>query len=207
MSQYPWQAETLDRRFLELVSAGLSAAYTTMDEAAVRRHIRAALDAGAGRDEIVFVIKCATVVSVHSMSVAAPLLMAELDAHGTDIGPDALPDTPACDAVQAAGQWNTAWDPFLRLDPEWTERFMAVGAGIYSTDVFSAKEMELLSIALDASVTHLYAPGVRRHIQAALAVGATPAEILTILELCVSHGVQSANLAIPILDQELSRTP
>jgi hypothetical protein len=31
-----------------------------------RRHIRAALDAGATRDEILFVLKCASVMSIHS---------------------------------------------------------------------------------------------------------------------------------------------
>jgi hypothetical protein len=36
-------------------------------------------------------------------------------------------------------------------------------------DTFAAKEVELLSIAFDASFTHMYAPGTRRHIQGALA--------------------------------------
>ena len=35
------------------------------------------------------------------------------------------------------------------------------------------KFVELLSIALDASVTHMYAPGTRRHIKSALTLGAT----------------------------------
>lgn len=198
----PWRSLILEQRFLELVCVGLNASCTTLDGEAVRRHIRAALDAPATRDEVVFVIKCASVVSVHAMSVAAPILESEIGDTGTA---DAIP-TPSCDALRAAGQWNDAWDPFLRLDPGWTDEFMATGAAIYATDLFSPKEIELLSIALDASVTHLYAPGIRRHIRGALAAGATPAEIVTVLELCVSQGVQSVNLAIPILDEELSRS-
>ncbi len=205
MSVHPWRVGILEVRFLELVCVALNAACTILDGAAVRRHIRAALDAGATRDEVVFVIKCATVVSVHSLSVAAPILRAEIGAEQIEIGPQVAPLTPSCDALRNAGQWNDAWNPFLRLDPVWTEKFMTSGAAIYATNLFSPKEIELLSIAVDASVSHLYAPGIRRHIAGALAAGATPTEILAVLELCVSQGVQSINLAIPILDDELSR--
>ena len=59
----------------------------------------------------------------------------------------------------------------------------------------SPKLVELLSIALDASYTHMYAPGTRRHIQAALKVGATMEEIMEVLKLCVVQGVQACNMA------------
>src|SRR5689334_8981395 len=80
--------------------------------------------------------------------------------------------TPACDKMQAIGQWNAAWDPFYALDPVWTEAFMATGIGIYASGIMPPKEVELLSIAFDASYTHMYAPGTHRHIQAALKAGA-----------------------------------
>lgn len=192
----------LDQRFLELVCVALSAACTSLDGVAVRRHIRAALATGATRDELLFVIKCSSLVSVHALSVAAPILVHETGAAGES---DRTLVTPSCDAMRAAGQWNDAWDVFLDLDPRWTERLMAAGLAVYTSDLFSAKEIELLCIALDASVTHLYAPGIRRHVAAALAAGATSAEILTVLELCVSQGVESINLAIPIVHEELSR--
>lgn len=204
MSTDPWRAGVLGDRFLELVGVALNASCTTLDAAAVRRHIRAALTAGATRDEVLFVIKCATVVSVHSLSVAAPILAAEMaDARVPE--PETAPPTPSCDAIRTAGQWNDAWDPFLQLDPGWTEQFMSVGVNIYTANVLSPMEIELLSIALDASVTHLYTPGIRRHIHQALAVGATPEQILTVLHLCVNQGVQSVNLAVPILEEELAR--
>lgn len=60
----------------------------------------------------------------------------------------------------------------------------------------SAKDVELLSIAFDASYTHMYAPGTRRHIKNALKAGATLEEIMGVLKLCV---VQACNLAVPIL--------
>lgn len=201
MSVQPWRDGVLSARFAELVCVALNAACTALDGDAVRRHVRAALAAGATREELVFVVKCATVVSVHALSVAAPILLDESDA----AAPAASTPTPACDAIRAAGQWNSAWDAFLRLDPEWTDQFMATGLGIYTTDCFSPKEIELLSIALDASVTHLYAPGIRRHIRGALDAGASVTEIVAVLQLCVSQGVQACNLALPIVADELSR--
>lgn len=204
MSMDPWRSGVLDHRLLELVCVALNASCTTLDAAAVRRHIRAALIAGATREEVLFVIKCATVVSVHSLSVAAPILAGALSADDRTAESVTAPPTPSCDAMRAAGQWNAAWDPFLQLDPGWTEQFMSVSVSLYAADVLSPLEIELLSIALDASVTHLYTPGISRHIRHALAAGATPAQILTVLHLCVGQGGQSINLAVPILDEEFA---
>ncbi len=103
------------------------------------------------------------------------------------------------------GQWNTAWDPFYELDPVWTDEFMATGLGIYAGGMLPAKDVELLSIAFDASFTHMYAPGTRRHIKAALKLGATMEEIMEVLKLCVAQGVQACNLSVPILAEELGR--
>ena len=52
----------------------------------------------------------------------------------------------------------------------------------YIGNVLSPKLTELLSIAFDASVTHMYAPGTRRHIKAALKQGATIEEIMEVLQ-------------------------
>ncbi|MGH7933759.1 MAG: hypothetical protein ACREQN_11425 [Candidatus Binataceae bacterium] len=45
-------------------------------------------------------------------------------------------------------------------------------------------QAQLLSIAFDASYTHMYAPGTQRHIKAALKVGASMEEIMEVLKLC-----------------------
>jgi alkylhydroperoxidase/carboxymuconolactone decarboxylase family protein YurZ len=51
----------------------------------------------------------------------------------------------------------------------------------------------------------MYAPGTRRHIQAALKLGVTPEEIMEVLKICVAQGVQASNLGVPILAEELER--
>jgi alkylhydroperoxidase/carboxymuconolactone decarboxylase family protein YurZ len=71
--------------------------------------------------------------------------------------------------------------------------------------VFTPKFIELLSIAIDASITHMYAPGTRRHIKGALKAGASMEEIMEVLKLCVSFGAATCHLAVPILTEELER--
>lgn len=66
-----------------------------------------------------------------------------------------------------------------------------------------AKYKELIPIAIDAATTHLYGPGVRRHIQNALKAGATREEILETIQLTTVMGIHSCNLAIPILMKEI----
>ena len=61
-----------------------------------------------------------------------------------------------------------------------------------------------LGIAFDMSFTHMYALGTRRYVRSALQAGATPAEVMAVLKLCVAHGVQARNPAIPLLAQELA---
>lgn len=206
MTTNPWNAGALPRKFIELVSLGLNAACTNLNPDGTRRHIRAALDAGATREEILFVLKGGALMSIHSCSLGAPILLEEAKEAGVKPTPKGAAPTPACDGMKALGQWNTAWDPFFELDPLWTDEFMATAVGIYGSGVMPAKELELMSVAFDASYTHMYAPGTRRHIKAALNAGATTEEIMEVMKLCVVQGVQACNLGVPILAEELERS-
>jgi alkylhydroperoxidase/carboxymuconolactone decarboxylase family protein YurZ len=200
-----WTNGILPIRTVELVCIAINAACTNLQADGIRRHIRAALSAGATRDEILEVVKMASLLSIHSCSLGAPILLEETKA--ANVQPTRSPTgvaAPVCDRVRATGQWNEAWTPFYDLDPSWTEQFMAVGIPVYAGGVLSPKLAELLSIAFDVSYTHMYAPGTRRHIKAALAHGATMEEVMEVLKLCVIQGVQAANLAVPILAEELA---
>ena len=205
MTNSPWVSGVLTRKFVELVGVALNVACTNLNADGTRRHIRAALAEGASRDEILTILKMAAVMSIHSCSLGAPILLEEAKTAGVAPAAKTGGATPACDRMRAMGQWNVAWDSFFDLDPQWTEAFIATGVGIYAGGTFTPKETELLSIAFDASFTHMYAPGTRRHIKGALAAGATVEEIMDVLKLCVAQGVQACNLGVPILAEELER--
>jgi alkylhydroperoxidase/carboxymuconolactone decarboxylase family protein YurZ len=203
VSTNPWTNGILPIKLIELICVALNAACTNLQPNGLRRHIRAALEAGATREEFVTVFKMAFGLAIHSCSLGAPILLEEAKAAGVTPAPKGAVATPACDTMKAIGQWNTAWDPFFELDPRWTDQFFAFGATLYQGGVFTPKEVEFFSIALDASYTHMYAPGTRRHIKAALHLGATMEEIMEVLKLCVVQGVEACNLGVPILAEEL----
>jgi alkylhydroperoxidase/carboxymuconolactone decarboxylase family protein YurZ len=202
MSANPWTSGILPRKTVELVALAWCSACTNLNAEGTRRHIRGALDAGATRDEILWVLKAAAALAIHTCSLGAPILLEEAQAAGVKAAAKTAV-TPACDQMRAIGQWNQAWDPFYQLDPKWTDEFFALAIGMYTKAPLPAKEIELLSIAFDASITHMYALGTRRHIKAALAHGATMEEVMEVLKVCVALGVQACNQSMPILAEEL----
>jgi len=112
--------------------------------------------------------------------------------------------TPICDRLRAIGEWNPNWEPFYELDPGWTEKFMAMGLAPMLAGALDAKTIEFIAIAVDASCTHLYAPGVRRHIRKALELGATKEEITAVLQLTSVLGIHTMSLSAPMLLEELA---
>ena len=204
MSNDAWTSGVLPRKDVELISLAVNAACTNLSAEGTRRHVRGALDAGATRDEILMVIKIASLLSIHTCSLGAPILLEEAKAAGVTPAPTKAA-TPVCDRMKAAGQWNSAWDAFLEIAPGWTEAIIAASLPVYTSGVLTPKLAELLSIAVDASITHMYAPGTRRHIQTALKLGTTVEEIMEVLKICVAQGLQASNLGVPILAEELRR--
>ena len=111
--------------------------------------------------------------------------------------------TPYCDRLRQIGEWNPNWEPFYELDPVWTEKFMSMALAPMISGVLDAKTIEFLAIAVDASCTHMYGPGVRRHIRKALELGATKEEITAVLQCVSVLGIHTMSLGAPILLEEL----
>jgi alkylhydroperoxidase/carboxymuconolactone decarboxylase family protein YurZ len=106
--------------------------------------------------------------------------------------------------MRSSGNWNPDWEPFATLDAAWTEKFMSMGIAPMVSGVLDAKTIEFLAIAVDASCTHRYAPGVRRHIRKALELGATREEITAVLQCVSVLGIHTMSLGAPILLEELA---
>jgi alkylhydroperoxidase/carboxymuconolactone decarboxylase family protein YurZ len=58
---------------------------------------------------------------------------------------------------------------------------------------------EFIYIAFDTSATHLYRVGLKLHIENALGYGATPQEILEVMEIASVIGMQTVTTGAPIL--------
>lgn len=111
--------------------------------------------------------------------------------------------TPISDAARAGGTWNHAWDQAAAFDPEWVEKFLDMGIHPIRKGIIDPKTYEFLAIAVDASCTHMYSPGVKRHIARALDLGATPEEIMAVLQLVAVLGIHSVALGTPHLVDEM----
>ncbi|MDM0085037.1 carboxymuconolactone decarboxylase family protein [Variovorax sp. J31P179] len=112
--------------------------------------------------------------------------------------------TPVCDRLRSTGNWNPNWEPFAELDPAWTEKFMSMAMAPMLSGVLDPKTVEFLAIAVDASCTHMYGPGVRRHVRKALELGATKEEITAVLQCVSVLGIHSMSIGAPILLDELA---
>jgi len=113
--------------------------------------------------------------------------------------------TPQCEEHIAKGDWNPLWDQLRELDPQFMEAYLAFRSIPHKNGPLPQKYKELVMIAINAATTHLYGPGVRRHMQNALKQGATREEILEVIQLTTVMGIHSCNLAIPILMEETSK--
>lgn len=96
--------------------------------------------------------------------------------------------------------WNPTWESILRLDPTYSA-YLRLRLVPLTKQHLSPKIQELLLLAIDASVAHLFQPGMRAHTAAALAAGATPGEVMEVLELASVLGVHAINVGVPLLTE------
>jgi alkylhydroperoxidase/carboxymuconolactone decarboxylase family protein YurZ len=101
--------------------------------------------------------------------------------------------------VEQRGTWSPLWESILRLDPEFLLSYLDFSMVPWKKNHLDAKTKELMYIAVDAAATHLYQPGIRQHIKAALDVGATPQEIMEVIELTSTLGIHAMNIGVPLL--------
>lgn len=113
------------------------------------------------------------------------------------------PEGPLTRAQRTSGDWNPIWDLMGKWNPEFLEAYLQLRSVPFRQGLLEPKVKELILIAINAATTHLYGPGVRRHIRNALAHGATREEIVEAIQLTTLLGIHSSNLALPILAEEL----
>ena len=115
------------------------------------------------------------------------------------------PEFPHTEDHLARNDWNPLWDQMRALDPQFLEAYLAFRSVPHATGPLPPKVRELIMIAINAATTHLYGPGVRRHIQQAFSHGATREEILQTIQLTTVLGIHACNLAVPILLEEAAK--
>ncbi len=108
--------------------------------------------------------------------------------------------------IKERGYWrDELWEPILKIDPDFFEAYLNFSAAPWKRGVLPPKIKELIYIAIDASTTHLYEPGIGQHIRNALKYGATKEEIMEVFELTSVLGIHTITTGVPILMEELEK--
>jgi len=187
------QAPALSPRMKALVQVALHATVTSLDREETQRRIRHALAVGATAQDVLDVLLTIVGVANHALYFAVPVLMRELEAAGhADAGlPPMTPDAQKAKEafVQARGFWNEQRDLIVRLMPEYFSALSRLSAEPWKNGSLTDKERELVCIAIDCTVTHMYEPGLAMHIRHALRKGARRDEILEVFHLAALTGL------------------
>jgi alkylhydroperoxidase/carboxymuconolactone decarboxylase family protein YurZ len=105
--------------------------------------------------------------------------------------------------TQLHGTWDDAWEDILGLDPEFLASYLQFSAVPWRKNHLDDRVKEFIYLAIDANATHMYLPGVRQHIQAALTLGATKQELMEVLELSATLSIHVFSTGLPILMEVL----
>ena len=201
----PWRKSHLSARFKELCCISVNAAATHLHVPGILPHIKAALDFGATPAEIMEVLELAATLGIHTMNIGVPLLVEVLEERGRT-GPGRLStyqESLKAEFTRVRGYWHEFWNDMLELDPEMFEAYLEFSSVPWRTGPLSPAEKELIYISYDIAATHLYVPGTKLHIRNALDHGATPEQVLEVMEIASMIGIHAVTTAVPILAAEL----
>jgi alkylhydroperoxidase/carboxymuconolactone decarboxylase family protein YurZ len=99
------------------------------------------------------------------------------------------------------GYWADDWQMILELAPEVMEAYTDLSAYPGEHGTLDAKTREFMYITTTAVVTHIHPLGIHNHGRQALAAGATPQELVTLLALVAGIGVRGYLMTTEVLEQ------
>ena len=97
------------------------------------------------------------------------------------------------------GDISRHWKDLRTTCPEFFTAYAKLEAVPFRRGSLAGKTRELVMLAINAAVTHLNRDEVRHHMRGALHHGATPAEILEVLQLVSVLGIHAISIGFPAL--------
>ena len=101
------------------------------------------------------------------------------------------------------GVWQPAHGSVVKLDPDYFEAYLQLRAVPINRHALEPKVQELILLAVAASCTHLWQPGIHAHTATALRNGASRDEVLEVLELSSVLGIHAMSVGVPLLKDVL----
>lgn len=203
MARVALGAGHLEPKICDFVMLAASASVCHLNSEAVALHIGAAIRHGATRAEIAEVLQISSVLGIHAYMVGVPILFEEIAAAGASID-EAFPLDQKFEKVKSAfteqrKYWSEQLQSMVRSSPEFFEGYTAFSSTPWRSGTLAPMIKELLYVAIDVDTTHLFEPGIRIHVSNALRYGATPAQVLQVMQITSCLGMQSFLLGMPRL--------
>lgn len=101
--------------------------------------------------------------------------------------------------IEQRGYWRPWTDTMLKASPQFLSQYARYAGYPARTGPLTERMVELIYVALDTSSAHLFESGLHTHMKRAIAVGATQADIFTVLHLVAVQGVANVCQATNIL--------
>lgn len=208
-SSIPWLHGVLSPKMKEFIYITIDISTTHLYELGTRIHYQNAIKHGATPTEIMEVIKVASGLGIHTMTLGVPEIMKALKRAGRekeinrtlDKRQQSLKD----EFIEIRGFWSQVWEDMLCLNPEFFASYLKLSANPHKSGVLDEKTIALLHIAANSSVTHLYQPTLEVQLDQALKHGATTEEIMEVMQLASVLGLHSCTFGVPLLAEELEK--
>jgi alkylhydroperoxidase/carboxymuconolactone decarboxylase family protein YurZ len=200
VSAYAWENGSLDPKTREFMYIATTAAVSHIHPIGIHTHGRNALRAGATPRELVTVLALLSSIGMAGYVLAVDVLE-EVQPGSTAIrpcGPERFQQLRA-EYETVFGTWDEAVAAAIRSDPEFFTVFLRWAGAARVSGVLSPRVVALISIAANASITHMDRATLTREVRAALALGVTPAEVLEVCNMTSGVSVHSLTVGVPIV--------
>lgn len=195
--------DALDPKTNAFVRLALNASVTHLRVPGIRAAIRDAREAGATEEELFEVLLVTCTIGVHGMN--ADVLADVLAERGVPASALSVQQEEIRDEYRRVrGYWRDFLDPTLLLAPDFLAAYLDFSGAPWRDGVLEPKVREFLYLAFDTSPLHLHMSGLRVHIDNALGHGATEAEIVAVMALAAGMGLQTLDVAVPLLADEFA---
>lgn len=188
------EGDPLDARTAALIALATCASPTALDPDGITRASRHALDAGASAEQLHDTLVLAAGLGFHTLAEGSRRLVAVLRERGADV--------PLLDdhgrrlhetCVGSSAYWARLEaespgfvDALLRLSPVAFEAFVAFVGVPWRGGALTAPARELICMAVDATPTHRYRPGMRVHLANAVRLGVGRTAVLEALRIAAA---------------------
>ena len=207
LSAYTAERGSLSPKLRELIYVATNCSPTHFFERGVRQHARFARTFGASLEELIAVAMIVSTVGVQTYLLGAAALEELVPGVVTSSAHAAHAMAVHRQHLQLLGAALPEVDAAINVDPAFYEVWLNFATAAVGTDgPLSHKDSHLIALAAYAQCTQLSGPGVKQHMRAALANGATPDEIMDVCKLITSMGVHAVVLPVPVIIDEW-RTP